>query len=224
MAPFQPPWSRDLTGNRSGTIRTSLNASSRRRNSPLLNFIKTGAVSCSSPTFISFATRFQYTPALVDQPFGVRSVLNDSMRVHEVEPIVGKRQVLAIGDFEMASKCLLCEVGARELDGGRCDVDAGDIGSAFRKTGKVDGGPATDVENRTPAVAVKVDEPEQVVQLLEMIPVEIVEELARTGRMPGNLQIMDMRVPVRTDILDRRHSAHYSCNAAARDAPHDDDA
>jgi hypothetical protein len=37
--------------------------------------------------------------------------------------------------------------------------------------------------------------------------------------MPGNLQIMDMRVPVRTDILDRRHSAHYSGNAAAQDVP-----
>ena len=121
----------------------------------------------------------------------------------------------------MALEALLREVGARELDGGRRDVDAGDIGSASGKTGEVDGGAATDVENRTPAVAVKVDEPEQVVQLLEMIPVEIVEELARTGRMPGDLQIMDMRVPVRTDILDRRHSAHYSCTAAAQDVPHD---
>src|SRR6266513_133971 len=129
-----------------------------------------------------FAIRSEDTAALVDQAFGLSGVLNDSMRIHEVEPVVGERQALAVGDFEMALEALLREVGARELDGGRRDVDAGDIGSASGKTSEVDGGAATDVENRTPAVAVKVDEPAQVVQLLEMIPVEIVEELARTGR------------------------------------------
>src|SRR6266513_5048584 len=129
-----------------------------------------------------FAIRSEHTAALLDQALGVSGVLNDSMRIHEGEPVVGGRQVLAVGDFEMALEALLREVGARELDGGWRDVDAGDIGSASGKTGEVDGGAATDVENRTPAVAVKVDEPAQVVQLLEMIPVEIVEELARTGR------------------------------------------
>ena len=49
------------------------------------------------------------------------------------------------------------------------------------------------------------------VQLLEMILVKIVEEAARTDRMLGDLQIVDMLVPVLAHRLDSRHQAHYSC-------------
>ena len=44
----------------------------------------------------------------------------------------------------------------------------------------------------------------------EMIPVEIFEETARTDRMGGDLQIVNMLVPVLTDRLNRRHARDYS--------------
>src|SRR5262249_14469185 len=56
--PFHPLCRRDLTGNRSGTIRTSENGVSRFRNSAMLNVRRTGASSCSSSTFISFDRAF----------------------------------------------------------------------------------------------------------------------------------------------------------------------
>src|SRR5205085_11641560 len=56
--PFHPPCSRDLTGNRSSTIRTSRNARRSLRNSAALYFNSTGASSCSSGTLISFERAF----------------------------------------------------------------------------------------------------------------------------------------------------------------------
>ena len=58
--PFQPPCSRDLTGNRSGTIRTSSNGDSSARNSPMVYLRSTGASSCSSATFITFDSPFSH--------------------------------------------------------------------------------------------------------------------------------------------------------------------
>src|SRR5262249_8887029 len=56
--PFQPPWSRDFTGKRSSTMRTSENAPSRSRNSAALYFFSTGASSCSSGTFMTLDNAF----------------------------------------------------------------------------------------------------------------------------------------------------------------------
>jgi hypothetical protein len=132
-------------------------------------------------------------------------VLHNSVRENEIEAIIGKRQVLAVGHLEMAVKPLLGEVGASQIDCRRGDVGAGHVGSAPRKPRKVHARSTADVQNRTATVAVKVHEPEQMVQLLEMVLVEIVEEFARPRRVPGNLEIMDMRVPVGPDVLDTHH-------------------
>ena len=114
---------------------------------------------------------------------------------------------------------LLGEVGAGQLDGGRSKIDADDLGPSPGETGEVDGRAAPDIENRTPAVAVKVHKPGQVVQLLEMIRVEIGEKSFRTGRMMRNLHVMNMVVPIVANILDTHHIAHYSWNANASGQP-----
>jgi hypothetical protein len=36
-----------------------------------------------------------------------------------------------------------------------------------------------------------------------VIFVEVGEEPGRSGRMPGDLEIVDMRVPVRANVIDR---------------------
>ncbi len=57
-----------------------------------------------------------------------------------------------------------------------------------------------------PAVAVEVDQPQQMMQLLEVILIEIVEEPARADRMPGDLEIVDVPFPVGADFVDGRHA------------------
>ena len=199
----------------------------------MLNFSSTGASSCSRPTFISFdsafsheiavvdlkdglAARLQHAAALVDQPLRVGGVLHDAVRVHQIEGVVGKRQLLAVGDLERAAQPLLREVGARQLDRRRREIDAGDVGAAFGEPREIDAGAAADFEDRRPAVAVEVDEPQQVVQLLEVILVEIVEEPARSDRMPRDLEVVDVPVPVGADVVDRRHAEKLYYRGATR--------
>jgi len=110
-------------------------------------------------------------------------------------------------------QALLFEVLAGELDGRRRHVHAGDLGAAPGEARKVHAGPAADVKNRSAAIAVKVHEPEQVMELFEMILVEIVEEAARTDGMPRDLQVVNVPVPVLTDLRRRRHVSHYTATA-----------
>ena len=51
--------------------------------------------------------------------------------------------------------------------------------AAAGETRQIGAGAAADFEHRPPAVAVEIDEPEQVVQLLEVILIEIGEEARR---------------------------------------------
>ena len=148
----------------------------------------------------------------------MRGVLDDAVGVYQVEDVVRERQLLAVGHLEATVQVLLGEVGAGQLDSSRGNIDAGDVGPSAGKTGEVDPWAAADVENRTPAVAVKIHEPEQVVQLLEMVRVQIGEKPFGTGRMTGNLHVMNMAVPIVANILDH-HIAHYSRNHGLPDGP-----
>ena len=132
------------------------------------------------------------------------------MGVDQVEGVVGKRQLLAVGDLESAAQPLLREIGARQLDGRRGEIDAGDVGAALGEAREVDAGAAADFENRSAAVAVEVDEPQQMMELLEMILIEIVEEAARADRMRGDLEIVNVPVPVRADVVCRSHGQTIS--------------
>ena len=118
----------------------------------------------------------------------------------------GNGRLLAVGDLEGAGQALLLEVGAGEVDGRRGEIDAGDRGAALRETGQVDAGAAADFENRSPAVAVKGHEPQQMVELFEMVLVEVVEKAPGTDRMARDLEIVDMVVPVGAHIVGRSHA------------------
>ena len=80
----------------------------------------------------------------------------------------------------------------------------------FAKRARSTRGAAADFEHGLATIAVEVDEPQQVVQLLEMILIEIVEESARPDRMRGDLEIVDMLFPVRANFVDGRHAGYYS--------------
>ena len=132
------------------------------------------------------------------------------MGVHQVKAVVVERQLLAVGDLETAVQPLLFEIGTGQGDGRRGEVDAGHLGAALRESREVDAGAAADLENRPAAWAVKRHEPEQVVELLEMIPIEVVEEAARTDRMRRDVEIVDVSLPVLADLRGRRHANHYN--------------
>ena len=166
----------------------------------MLNLSSTGASSCSRLTFISLdravqprdavvdlenrlAARLQHAPAFVDEPLRASGVLDDAVRVDEVEGAVRERQTLPVGDLEVGRAGPAARNWPGQVDGRRGEVDAGHDRAALGEPRQVDAGAAADLENRSPAIAVKVDEPKQVMQLLEMILVEIVEEPARAYRV-----------------------------------------
>jgi hypothetical protein len=93
-----------------------------------------------------------------------------------IERVIGEGQLLAVGHVELSTEALLLKIGARQIDGGRSDVDAGDLGTAFREPREIDAGAAAHFDHPAAPPAVEIDEAEQMVQLLEMVLIEIVEE------------------------------------------------
>ncbi|MGC4081329.1 MAG: hypothetical protein QM736_04245 [Vicinamibacterales bacterium] len=90
---------------------------------------------------------------------------------------------------------LLLEVGACERDGRLREVDAGADGASLGEACEIDGGTASDFEDRLAAIPIEVDQPQQVVQLLEVIVVEIVEEATRPDRVTGDFEIVNVLFP-----------------------------
>jgi hypothetical protein len=48
-------------------------------------------------------------------------------------------------------------------------------------------------------------------ELLEVVLLEVVEKTAGTHRVPGDVEIVNMPVPVLADVVYRRHRKHYTC-------------
>ena len=85
----------------------------------------------------------------------------------------------------------------RQRDRRRRQVHAGDDRRPLGEPHQVGPGAAADVEHPLAAIGVEVDQPRQVVQLLEVVLIEIGEELprARTG-WRADVEIVDVVVPV----------------------------
>ena len=71
-------------------------------------------------------------------------------------------------------------------------IDAADDGAAFREANEIGAGAAADVEHALAAIAVEVHEPQQVVQLLEVILIEIGEEARGDPGASADLEIVDV--------------------------------
>src|SRR6187401_2919610 len=109
----------------------------------------------------------------------------------------------------------MCEVGFRQFDRRVRDVYPGYDRAALREPGEIDGGPATDLEHRFAAIAVEINEPQQMVQFFEMILIEIVKESARSNRMAGDREIMNVPLPVGAHFVDGRHADNNIAGARA---------
>lgn len=128
------------------------------------------------------------------------------MGVYQIEGAVGKGQPFPVRDAKVADQTLLRKVGFREVDSRDRDVDARHVRTATSKPRQVDAGATPDFEDRAPEVAAEVHQPKEVVQFLEVILIQIVEKAARSDRMIGNLEIVDVPLPVAADFVDIRHA------------------
>ena len=68
--------------------------------------------------------------------------------------------------------------------------------AAARKAHQIHAGAAAHVEHGLAGQPVKGHQPQQVMELVEVILVEVVEEPGRARRVPRNRQIVDVLVPV----------------------------
>ena len=68
------------------------------------------------------------------------------------------------------------------------------------KRAEIGPGAAPDVEHCLAAIAVEVDQPRQVMELLEVVLIQIRKELTRAWLVRADVQIMDVGVPVVADV------------------------
>ena len=106
------------------------------------------------------------------------------MGVNEIERAVAERQMLAVCFAKVRRETLLLEVLPRQRDG-RGEIST-PLTIAPPRANRTRSVPAPQPTSSTvPAIAVEIDQPQEVVQLLEVILVEIGEE----GAGPGPLVI-----------------------------------
>ena len=118
---------------------------------------------------------------------------------------LSERQRLAIGDGEARRQLFEREVLRGERDRRRREIDAGDVGAMARESNQVGARAASDFEHAAPAKAVEGHETRQMVQLFEVILLEIGEEARRARRMRRDVEVVNVRVPVRAHgALGRR--------------------
>ena len=130
----------------------------------------------------------------------VRGVLDDAVRVHQIEAVRVEWQLLPVGLTQVGGEPLLREVLSCERDRGRRDVDAGHLRAAAREANQVRSRPAPDLENLLAVVAAEVDQPWQVVQFLEVVLIEVLEEPGRADGMLRDFEIVYVTVPVLADV------------------------
>src|SRR4029453_3390677 len=104
---------------------------------------------------------------------------------------------------------LLFEIRFREADRGRGQINPRHACASTGEPRQVHASAAPDLEDRAAAVAFEVHEPEQVMELFEMVLIEVVEESARADRVPRDLEIVYVPVPVLADCVSRGHAGHY---------------
>ena len=146
---------------------------------------------------------------LAEEAGRIRGVLEDPVRIDQIEGVIRKGQMLAVRDGEVALKTLLAEIRLREIDCGRGQVDTCHPCASHGEPGQVHAGAAPDLENRAAAIAFEVHEPEQVVELFEVVLIEVVKKSTRPDRVTRDLEVVNVPFPVLADSLSRGHAGHY---------------
>ena len=127
------------------------------------------------------------------------------MGVHEIERSIAERKRFAIGDEQLGGQLLDGEILDGERDRRRCEVDACRPRAVPREANQIGSRPASDFEHAAASILLERHEAWQMMQLLEVILLEIGKEAGRARRVRGDLEIVNVSVPVRADsALGRR--------------------
>jgi hypothetical protein len=86
------------------------------------------------------------------------------------------------------------------------EVDARDVRASPGESNEIDACPAPHLENRAATIAVERNQVQEVMELLEVVFVEVVEESARADRVLGDLEIVNVPFPVRSDFVRFCHA------------------
>lgn len=148
----------------------------------------------------------EYSAAFLDQPLRVRGVLDDAVSVHEVESVVGKRQVFSVGDAKFSLESQLLEVGSGQCNSRGGEIDTGNRSTSSGKPREVYARAAADLKDGSIVVGVEPDELRQVMELFKVVLLEVIKEAPRSYRMAGDFQVMDVVFPIRPDIFSGRHA------------------
>jgi len=81
---------------------------------------------------------------------------------------------------------------------------------------------AADFQDPLAAVPAEVDQSRKVMELLEVVLIEVGEELAAARDVRGNLEIVDVGIPVVSDVRVRGHFASAQTCRRLRHERHDD--
>src|SRR6185503_252583 len=91
-------------------------------------------------------TRAKDTMHFAYRSCSVGRVMQDTVRVHNIEALRSKRQALTVRDHEVAISAVKLESVPRDLDRARREIDAGAARTTTRKLQQVRSHPTTDFE------------------------------------------------------------------------------
>jgi hypothetical protein len=148
----------------------------------------------------------------------VGRVLDHPVGKHQVERVRLEGKLLAVRHPEICLEPLLLEILAGQYDGGAGDVDPARDGSPAREPREVGARAAADVEHPASAERIEIDQPWKVMEFLEVVLIEILEEFGRSWRRGRDIQIMNVLIPISTNVCCRRraggrHGAYYKVKA-----------
>ena len=155
----------------------------------------------------SAASRREHAPALVDERLGMGRVLHDAVGEHEVDAPVPERQLFAVGIDQIGAQSLLIEVGIRERDRGRRNVDPDRPRATSCETNQIGPRTAANIEDAPAPVRAEIDQPYQMVQLFKMVRIEIAEKPRGSHGVRRDLEVVDVLIPVAANISRARRGA-----------------
>jgi glycerol-3-phosphate dehydrogenase len=142
------------------------------------------------------ASGSEHTAAFANERAIVGRVLDDPVRVDQVEGAAHKRQGFAVGHEKRRSTSFEREVLSGKTDRRGGKIDAGGSGAVARKAEQIGSRSASHFEHATSPELMERNQARQMVQLLEVILLEIGKESWRAGGMARDVQIVYVGVPV----------------------------
>src|ERR1051326_4953217 len=131
-----------------------------------------------------YAARLEHAMQLADRAGSIGCVMQDAIRINHIEAPVAERQVLAVGDHEIAVSAVKTETMTCNLDRAWREIDPGAARPATRELQQVRAHAATNLQQLRAAKLVEAHHPRHPCGILVItIALDLVEKLARPELM-----------------------------------------